>query len=71
MSYKEFIIDLLKIASFDGISIFILYILWKYIDFKYFSSLEITTLKEENAYLKNQNQKFNGSNTFWTDEDFN
>ena len=69
MTWKEFIIELLKLASFDIGFGFILYLIWRYIDLKYFSTLDVETLKRENKYLREENQKINGSNNFWNEED--
>ena len=70
MNFLEFLIKLLGLISFDILFGFIIWILYKYIDYKYFSSLEITILKEENEYLKNENKKINGTSTkFWDKED--
>lgn len=70
MCWKEFFIELLRLVSFDSIFAFWLYLLWKFIDLKYFSSFEISTLKAENKYLKQENQKINGTSTeFWNEED--
>lgn len=69
MTWKEFIIELLRLVSFDGIIGFLVYLLWKYIDMRYFSKFEISTLREENKYLKQENQKVNGTSTFWSEED--
>lgn len=70
MSWKEFVIELLRLVSFDfGIG-FILYLTWKYIDLKYFSTFDVETLKRENALLKSENQKIHGTSTeFWNEED--
>ena len=66
MTFLEFLIELMRLISFDVLIGFLIYILYKYIDYKYFSSLEIVTLKEENKYLKNENKKLNGTSTnFW------
>ncbi len=66
MNFKEFIIELLKIVSFDAIMGFVLYVGYNYFDKKYNSSLEITLLKEENKFLKEENKKLNGtSSNFW------
>lgn len=66
MIFLEFLIKLLTLVSFDFIIGFLVWILYKYFDLKYFSTFEITTLKEENAYLKNENKKINGTSTnFW------
>lgn len=69
MNGLEFIIELLKIISIDVGSGFIIYVGWKYIDYKYFSKLEIEELKEENKYLKKENKKVNGTSKFWSEED--
>lgn len=70
MTWKEFILSFLTLTSFDSIFGFLLYLLWKYLDLKYFSTFEISTLKAENNYLKQENQKVNGSyTTFWSDEE--
>lgn len=68
MNFLEFIIELLKISSFDVIMGFILYVGYKYFDRKYNSNLKITVLEEENKYLKQENQKVNGSTSFWDSE---
>lgn len=69
MNILEFFVQILKIISFDCLFGFIIWTLYKYIDFKYFSSLEIETLKEENKYLKQENKKINGTSTFFDEED--
>ena len=70
MNFLEFLIKLLGLISFDILFGFIIWISYKYIDYKYFSSLEITILKEENEYLKKENQKINGTSTkFWDKDD--
>lgn len=68
MNFLEFIIELLKIFSFDGIMGFILYVGYNYFDRKYNSDLKITMLEEENKYLKKENKKINGSTNFWDSE---
>jgi len=69
MNWKEFIIELLKLISMDiGVGL-VIYIGWKYIDMKYFSKLEISMIKEENRYLKEENRKVGGTNDFWKEED--
>lgn len=66
MNFLEFFIKLLTLISLDVFVGFLVWILYKYFDLKYFSTFEITTLKEENAYLKNENKKINGTSTnFW------
>lgn len=70
MNWKEFIIKFLELASFDISIGFILYMIWKYIDLKYFSTFDIETLKRENEYLKKENRKVEGVSTeFWNEED--
>lgn len=69
MNFLEFLIKLLGLISFDIIFGFLVWILYKYIDFKYFSALEIVSLKEENKYLKQENKKINGVTTFFDEED--
>lgn len=66
MSLSSFVFGLLVLASVDTIIGFILYVMYKYLDLKYFSSLDIVTLKEENKYLREENKKINGSSSyFW------
>ena len=48
---------------------FVIYNLYKYFNLKYFSKLEINQLKEENKYLKEENQKLSGSSSFWSKND--
>lgn len=43
----------------------LVFMLYRYIDMKYFSDLEINQLKEENKYLREENQKIKGSTDFW------
>lgn len=69
MNWKEFIIELLKIISLDGGFGFIIYVGYKYVDYKYFSKLDVITLKEENKYLKKENKKIGGTTEFWEDSD--
>ena len=62
------IVFIILSITFNIILGFIGWILYKYIDFKYFSELEIIALKEENKYLKEENKKVNGTSTdFWGD----
>lgn len=64
-----FIFKLLCLISIDTILGFLLYLIWKYLDLKYFSESEIVKLKEENEYLRRENQKINGTSTdFWRDK---
>lgn len=70
MNFLQFIIDLLRLASLDCLFGFLIWILYKYIDLKYFSTFEITTLKEEIKYLKNENSKIHGTSAdFWKESD--
>lgn len=60
------LINLLWVISLDCIFGFSLFLIWKYLDLKYFSTSEIEILKEENKYLKEENKKVNGSSSdFW------
>ena len=69
MNGFSFIINLLWIISVDIFVGFILFMVYKYVDGKYFSSLEIEQLKEENKYLREENRKLNGvSSNFWSEE---
>ena len=62
----KLVINLLWVVSLDTIFGFSLYLLWKFLDLKYFSTSEIELLKQENEYLKNENKKVNGSSSdFW------
>lgn len=65
MTILEFLINLLWLISIDSLLGFVLFIAYKYFDYKYFSELEIITLKEENNYLKQENRKKNGTSTFF------
>lgn len=65
MNLKEFIIEILKLVSFDCIMGFVLYVGWQYFLRKYNSKFKITMLEEENKYLKEENQKIHGSTNFW------
>lgn len=61
-----FIFKLLCLFSIDCLLGFSLYLVWKYLDLKYFSESEIVKLKEENEYLRRENQKINGTSAnFW------
>lgn len=60
------IINLLWVISFDCLFGFLAFLLWKYLDGKYFCNTEIALLKQENEYLKQENKKVNGaSSDFW------
>ena len=68
MNALSFLISLLWLISIDSIIAFILFMIYKYVDLKYFSNLEIEQLKTENKYLKEENKKINGTSTnFWGD----
>lgn len=69
MNGYSFFINLLWIISVDTILAFILFMIYRYVDSKYFSNLEIEQLKEENKYLIEENKKINGTSTnFWSDD---
>lgn len=55
-----FILYFLVLISFDVIIGVLLFLLWRYLDCKYFSTSEIELLKNENEYLKQENKKING-----------
>lgn len=66
MNSLEFLFNLLELISKDIIMGFIVYIIYKYLDLKYFSSSEIELLRQENEYLKSENKKIGGTSTnFW------
>lgn len=65
MSGLSFFFGLLCLISIDIVVGFIIFIFYRYFDMKYFSDLEINQLKEENKYLRDENQKINGSTDFW------
>lgn len=65
MNNLSFFLGLLILISIDIMLGFIIFIFYRYFDLKYFSSLEISQLKEENKYLKEENIKMNGSTNFW------
>ena len=70
MNGNEFFISLLWLISIDIIIGFLIFMLYKYVDLKYFSNLEIEQLKTENEYLKEENQKIEGTSTnFWSDKE--
>lgn len=69
MNFFEFLIHIFKIISLDVISGFIIWFIYKYFDLKYFSSFEISLLKRENEYLKEENKKLNGTSTFYEEDD--
>ena len=60
------LINLLWVISIDFILGFALFLIWKYLDLRYFSTSEIEQLKAENEYLRQENLKVNGSSSdFW------
>ena len=65
MNSLSFFFGLLCLISVD----FVIYNLYKYFNLKYFSRLEINQLKDENKYLKEENQKLSGSSSFWIKND--
>lgn len=70
MIFFELLIRFLWLVSFDVLVGFVIWTFYKYIDLKYFSTFEISVLKEENEYLKNENKKINGTSTnFWNKGD--
>lgn len=69
MNFLSFLLGFLALISLDILVGFLIWILYKYVDCKYFSSFEITVLKEENEYLKKENKKINGTSTFYDEED--
>lgn len=70
MNGLSFTIGLLSIISLDVILGFLIFMLYKYVDMKYFSNLEIEQLKSENKYLKEENNKLYGTSTnFWSDKE--
>lgn len=61
-----FIAIILVVISFTSCSGFALFLAWKYLDLKYFSTSEIELLRQENEYLKEENKKIHGtSDDFW------
>ena len=54
---------LLVLISFDVIIGILLFLLWRYLDCKYFSTSEIELLKNENEYLKQENKKVSCSSS--------
>ena len=63
MIFLQFIFNLLCLISIDCILGFLVYLLWKYLDLKYFSKFEVTLLQNEIEYLKQENKKLNGTST--------
>ena len=72
MDFLSFIFSLLCLISIDCILGILIYLLWKYLDIKYFSKFEVTLLQNEIEYLKKQNQKLHNTSTdFWSDKNDN
>ena len=66
MNGLSFIVYMFAVISFDCIFGFMVFLFWKYLDLKYFSTSEIEQLKAENKYLKEENKKVNGTSAdFW------
>lgn len=69
MNSLSFLFGLLCLISIDIILGLIAFTFYRYFDLKYFSKLEISILKEENKYLKEENKKVSGTSTeFWRDK---
>lgn len=69
MTFTSFIFGILCLISIDSILGFLIYLLWKYLDLRYFSKFEVTLLQNEIEYLKQENKKLNGTSTdFWSDK---
>lgn len=67
MNGLSFVFGLLLLVSIDVMLGFIIFVFYRYFDLKYFSKLEINILKEENKYLREENQKMQGSSAgFWS-----
>lgn len=69
MSGLGFLLGLLILISVDVMLGFIIFTFYRYFNLKYFSRLEINQLKDENKYLKEENQKLSGSSSFWSKND--
>lgn len=69
MTWKGFLLGFLILVSIDVFVGFLIWLLYKYIDMKYLSEFKITTLQEENDFLKRENRKVNGSTKFWEKDD--
>ena len=66
MEFFNLLFKYLCLISVDSILGFSLYLLWKYLDLKYFSKFEVTLLQNEIEFLKQENKKINGTSTdFW------
>lgn len=69
MNGLQFIYSILCLISIDVSIGFCIYLFWKFLDLRYFSTSEIEQLKTENKYLKEENRKINGTSTeFWSDD---
>lgn len=68
MEFLNLLFKFLCLISIDTILGFLVYLLWKYLDLKYFSKFEVTLLQNEIEFLKKENKKLNGTSTdFWRD----
>ena len=57
MTFIGFLFGILCLISIDTICGTLIYILWKYLDSKYYSKLELTLLQNENEFLKQENKR--------------
>lgn len=65
-----FIVSIVAIFSHTCLVGFALYLAWRYLDLKYFSTSEIELLKQENKYLKEENKKVNGTSADFYGKDY-
>lgn len=65
-----FIVSIIAIISHTCLVGFALYLAWRFLDLKYFSSSEIELLKQENKYLKEENKKVNGTSAYFYGKDY-
>ena len=65
-----FIVSIVAIFSHTCLVGFALYLAWRYLDLKYFSTSEIEQLKAENKYLKEENKKVNGTSADFYGKDY-
>ena len=65
-----FIVSIVAIFSHTCLVGFALYLAWRYLDLKYFSTSEIELLKKENKYLKEENKKVNGISADFYGKDY-
>ena len=70
MNGFSFILYLLRLCSLDIALGFTLYLVWRFLDLKYFSTSEIELLKQENKYLKEENKKVNGTSADFYGKDY-